>query len=300
MVDTVPSLYKFCSLDTGLKILSSQTLRWSAPHLFADPFELNHQSDPQITAQALLDVLLREALIMLFGPDAPTGRHNRLVNIMARWREQQKFIDEEQAQGVLRDLLGQIANIQVERVQEKLVEWRRWASLIRVASFSETVDNATCWERFADRHRGLALRFACGADTGLPQPQRITYAGQAAVITSKREQLELIYGRITAPDHEDYETKLLIKGRHQQGEMEWRCFSRANSDELESDPELWYDNRRFPAHELRAVYCGIGVAPATREPLLRMLRSSYPSARLYQARPVTGRYELEFDVINRH
>ncbi|MET0379832.1 MAG: hypothetical protein ABW049_12645 [Spongiibacteraceae bacterium] len=300
MVDTVSSLYKFCSLDTGLKILSSQTLRWSAPHLFEDPFELNHLSDPRITAKALLDVLLREALIMLFGPDEPTGRHNRLVNIMARWREQQKFIDEDQAQDVLRDLLGQIANIQVERIQEKLVEWRQWASLIRIASFSETADNPTCWERFADKHRGLALRFACGKDTGLPAPQRVTYAGQAPVITNQREQLELIYGRITAPDKEDFEAKLLVKGPHQRGELEWRCFNHATVDDLESDPALWYDNHRFPAHELRAVYCGIGVPTATREQLARLLRSSYPSARLYQAAAVAGRYELEFEVIGRN
>lgn len=299
MVDTVSSLYKFCSLETGLEILSNQTLRWSAPHLFQDPFELDHRSDPQITAKALLDVLLREALIMLFGPEAPTGRHNRLVNIMARWREQQKFIDEDEAQGVLRDLLGQIANIQVERIQEHLKEWRRWASLIRVACFSETVDNPTCWERFAGHHTGLALRFACGDGTGLPDPQHVTYAGQAPVITNQREQLEIIYGRINAQDGEDFEAKLLVKGRHQQHELERRCFHEASESALQSDPELWYDNRRFAAHELRAVYCGTHLSAGGREQVMRVLRSSYPQARLYQAKPVSGRYELDFEAITR-
>jgi hypothetical protein len=300
VVDTVSSLYKFCSLDAGLKILNSQTLRWSAPHLFGDPFELDYLSDPHITAQELLDVLLREALIMLFGPEPPTGRHNRLVNIMARWREAQKFIDEDQASEVLRDLLGQIAKIQVERVQDYLAEWRLYASLTRVSCFSESVESINCWERFGDNHQGLALRFHCGDDTHLVSPQRVTYAGQAPVITNKREQLEIIYGRINAPVAEDFHTKLLTKGRHQQGELEWRCFDRADDSERDSDPSLWYDNQRFPAHELRAVYCGVLVPHETRDQLARLLRASYPNARMYQAQPVAGRYELEFTAITKN
>ena len=299
MVDTVSSLYKFCSLEAGLKILNSQTLRWSAPHLFGDPFELDYHSDPLITAQELLDVLLREALIMLFGPEPPTGRHNRLVNIMARWREQQKFIDEDQASEVLRDLLGQIAKIQVERVQEYLNEWRQYASLVRVSCFGESVDSINCWERFADNHQGLALRFHCGDDTALAAPQRLTYAGQAPVITNQREQLEVIYGRRSAPIAEDFHTKLLIKGRHHQGELEWRCFERAEDGERDSDPSLWYDNRRFPSNELRGVYCGALLPRETRDQLARLLRASYPNARLYQAQTVEGRYELEFTAVNK-
>lgn len=299
MADTVSSLYKYCSLDTGLKILNSQTLRWSAPHLFGDPFELNHTSDPQISAQGLLDVLLREALIMLFGPEPPTGRNNRLVNVMARWREQQKFIDEEQAHDVLQDLLGQIAKIQIDHVRTYMEEWRRYATMVRVVSFSEAVDSLPCWERFADGHQGIALRFDCGAGTSLPQPQRVTYAGQAAVITNKQEQLEVIYGRRPAPVAEEFHTKLLVKGRHHAGELEWRCFDQGNEEDAASDPSLWYDNWRFPAHELRAVYCGANVTEAQREPITRVLRASYPQARLYQAQPVAGRHELAVSLVEK-
>lgn len=290
--DTVSSLIKFCSVETGVKVLSSQSLRWSAPHLFNDPFELHHASQPDLSAASLLDVLLREALIMLFGPDLPTGRHNRLVNVMARWREQQRFCDEEEAQVVLRELLGQIAELQERQVQEYLRQWQNFASAARIACFSEKPNNVACWQRFADHHRGIALRFECGEDTGLPKPQRVSYQTHAPVVTSQQEQLEVIYGRRNLPTADEFPGKLLIKGRHDHLDQEWRCFD--NAAPGGNDPALWYDLRKFPAHELRAVYLGALMAQTDKEFVAKLMRSNYPTAKIYQATVLPGRYEIEF------
>lgn len=291
--DTVSSLVKFCPIDTGIKILSSQSLRWSAPHLFGDPFELDYRSKPEVSAESLLDVLLREALIMLFGPDMPTGRHNRLVNIMARWREQQRFCDEEEAQDVLRELLGQIAEIQARQVEEYLTTWRKFARNVRITCFSEKPNNVSCWQRFADQHRGIALRFECGDGTGLAKPQRVNYQALAPTITNQQEQLEIIYGRRSAPSTDEFPTKHLIKGRQDQLEQEWRCFENS-LDDIHDDPELWYDLRKFPAHELRAVYFGMLTSDRDKELVAKLMRANYPTAKMYQASMVSGRYEIEF------
>lgn len=296
--DAVSSLIKFCTIDAGVKILSSQTLRWSAPHLFDDPFELHYESHPDVSAAGLLDVLLREALIMLFGPDVPTGRHNRLVNIMARWREQQRFCDEDEAQEVLRELLGQIAEIQARQVNEYMAQWQRFARNSRIACFAEKPHNVACWQRFAERHRGIALRFECGEDTGLPKPQRVNYQGYAPVVTSRQEQLEAIYGKRSAPTANDFPAKFLIKGRHDHLEQEWRCFDTVESDE--KDPALWFDLRKFPAHELRAVYFGALTAEADKELIGKLMRSNYPTAKIYQGTIVPGRYEIEFSSWSGH
>ena len=291
--DAVSSLAKFCTVETGVRILSSQALRWSAPHLFSDPFELSHESKPDVSADGLLDMLLREALIMLFGPDEPAGRHNRFVNIMARWREQQRFCDEEEAHGVLRDLLGQIAEIHAAKVDDYLQEWRRFTRTTRIACFSEKPNNVTCWQRFADRHRGIALRFECGEATGLAKPQRVSYQSIAPVVTSRQEQLEVIYGRRNAPTTDEFPGKLLVKGRQDHLEHEWRCFGNAPDADAD-DPSHWFELRKFPAHELRAVYFGVLMAPADKEVVIKLMRANYPTAKIYQAALVPGRYEIEF------
>jgi hypothetical protein len=294
--ETVASLVKFCTVETGLRILNSQSLRWSAPHLFGDPFELHHRSAVDFDAGALLDVLLREALIILFGPNAPTGRHNKLVNTMARWREEERFCDEQEAGTVLRELLGQIAELRFGQVQEYTAAWQRFARGARIACFAEKPGNLNCWQRFADNHRGLALRFDCGDGTALPRPRQVQYQNQAPVITSKQEQLNIIYERQRPPTAAEFLDKLLTKGRQDQAEQEWRCCEHEGGaeDTGEADDSFWYDNRKFPSHELRAVYFGANMAAADRLHIGRLLRANNPTAKLWQAVPASGRYELEF------
>jgi hypothetical protein len=293
--EAVSSLIKFCTVDGGIKILSSQALRWSAPNLFGDPFELQYQSRPDASAATLLEALLREALIMLFGPDAPSGRHNRLVNIMARWREQQRFCDEDEARSVLTDLLGQIAELQEKQIEQYLQEWRKFAAGTRIACFAEKPNNINNWVRYADQHRGIALRFECGEGTGLPKPQAVQYQAHAPVVTSQQEQLDIIYGRRSAPTAADFTEKLLTKGRHAHLENEWRCFAGALQSEIEDESD-WYDIRQFPAHELRAVYFGVFTPQQDKEVVYKLLRANYPTAKLYQAAVPYGLYEIEFNL----
>ena len=295
--EAVSSLIKFCTVDTGVKILSSQTLRWSAPNLFHDPFELNFLSRPDTSAATLLEAMLREAWIMLFGPEVPSGRHNRLVNIMARWREQQRFCDEDEAKSVLTDLLGQIATLQERQIEQYLDEWRHFASDTRIACFCEKPNNIAGWQRYADRHRGIALRFEAGEDTGLSKPLKVAYQAHAPVVTSQQEQLDIIYGRRSAPAAKEFPEKLLIKGRHDHLEHEWRCFTTAKQSAIE-DEKAWYDILPFPAHELRAVYFGIYTAQKDKEVIYKLVRANYPTAKIYQAAVPQGHYDLEFSLWN--
>lgn len=296
--DSVSSLVKFCTVESAIKILSSQSLRWSAPHLFGDPFELHYQTTVDLSSASLLEVLLREALIMLFGPDAPTGRHNRLVNIMARWREQERFCDEQEADTVLRELLGQIAEIQARQVDEYMAEWRAFALAARIACFAEKPNSVACWQRFAANHTGVALRFNCGEGTTLEKPRRVTYHNNAPTITTQREQLEVIYGRRSAPTRDDFPEKLLLKGRHDHLEQEWRCIDHGAEPESD-DPLLCYDIRKFPAHDLRAVYFGVFTAERDRQYIRKLVRANYPTAKIYQAVTVPGRYEVDFVAASR-
>lgn len=296
--ESISSLVKFCPAETGMQILASRSLRWSAPHLFGDPFELRHESDPGITVQALTQLLLREALIILFGPRAPLGRHNRLVNTLARWRDEERFCDEEEAGTVLRELLGQIAALHVEQLGERLAAWRRFARTIRVACFCERPGNLSGWQRYADRHRGVALRFDCGEGTALPAPRPLRYQSEAPQVTTLAAEVETLFGRRQPLDPGEFIDRLLVGARPNRGEAEWRCFHE-ETGEVAADAGEWYSLRPFPAAELRAVYLGACMAETQRDEIVRMVRSGFPDTRVYQAAPVPGRYELAFMQVGR-
>ena len=106
------SLIKFCAMDTALKILNSQALRWSAPHLYNDPFELAHYSDSDFTAEQLLNTLTHEALNTLFDPSSTNANNGKLMTTLSRWKDEERFSSENEAKAVLKQLLLPMAQQQ--------------------------------------------------------------------------------------------------------------------------------------------------------------------------------------------
>lgn len=223
MADSIASLVKYGSAATALEILRSGTLRFSAPALFDDPFELSHRTPSQFSADRLLEALLRQVTVMLFGPETPPRPGSRLLITIRRWREEQRFSSEEEARRVLHGLLGQLAQAQARLAENHWSEWQRYASRVRLACFSARHDILPCWERYACQHRGVALRFAAGDGHLLARPQRLRYSRQAQEIVDIQQQLDILFYEQLLPSSDEFQEKLLVKGRHLLQEAEWRC-----------------------------------------------------------------------------
>ena len=292
MAESIASLVKYSSASTALSILRSGKLRWNAPALFDDPFELSHLTEPTFSAELLLEEMIRQVVAMLFGPEAPRMRGSRLLATIRRWREEGRFSSEEEAVQVLRGLLGQLAEAQTRLVDNYLSEWRHYASRVRIACFSERHDNLGCWERYGDNHHGVALRFAVGDGHLLDRPSRLRYSRFAPEITSVKEQLEIIFNERPAAAPGDFVEKLLVKGRHRLVEGEWRCI-------FMDDAESLYIDREIPAEDLQSVYFGLAVSPLDRTALMEVLGERFPTARAFQAVPQAGRFEVAFIPVGR-
>lgn len=293
MDDQTSALTKFCDIETGLKILNSQALRWSAPHLFQDPFELDYRSTSDFTADQFLKGLIKEAINMLFGPNEPRGKSNRLVAAIARWRDEERFASEEEAETVLKQLLTQLAEQQQLAIDKYLQDWQRFASLLRVCCFCDKPDNMAAWQRYAANHSGIALKFQAGEDSSLPKPRKISYSTNPPCVTSLSEQVGIAYGKEERPDKAAFIDKFLQKNRDNNGEREWRCFEVDNRDP-DQDDQLWYTDKTFKTNELKAVYLGLGISPANRQQIVELVRRDYKNTRLFSAEAVAGKYEIQF------
>ncbi len=293
MADEIASLVKFCTAETGLKVLNSQSLRWSAPHLFNDPFELSHKSEPDFTSDSLLKGMIKEAIGMLFGPSDPTGKSNRLVAAVARWRDEERFGSEDEATQVLNQLLSQIAQQQQESIDTYMTAWRQFSSSIRICSFSDKPNNMVAWQRYGENHSGIALRFSAGEDTALPDPKRVTYSLVPSLVTSLKEQVAVTYGKETAPTPGSFLDKMLNKNKINSVEREWRCFSSEKPD-ADSDESLWYANKQFSAPELKAVYLGLATSRMDKDNVIKLIKEKYKNTKVYQAVALPNRYEIDF------
>ncbi len=295
--DEISTLIKFCDIETGLKILNSQSLRWSSPALFNDPFEPDHHTNPGINKELLLKALIKEAISMLFGPNDPTGKSNRLIAAIARWRDEERFGSEEEAGQVLQQLLAQIAEQQQTTITAYIQQWQQYASQLRICCFSDKPTNMSAWQRYGDNHNGIALKFSCGEDTALPSPQRITYSNTPPQVTSLKQQVNIIYGKEVAPTSDEFTNKLLSKNKANNVEREWRCFSQ-DSDLNSESPEFWYSNKKFSTPELKAVYLGLGTSLEEKKQIIKLIAEKYKNTRVFNAESLNERYEIEFTPVS--
>lgn len=295
MPDYPDTLAKFCSTYTAEQILSSQRLRWSAPNLLSDPFEPTHLTSLSFDPKGLLEGVIRSATSMIFSREAPRS-DAPLAVVVRRWRDEERFASPEEAEEVLEELLSRMVDQRLEAIEEIMSDWRKFTRELRICSFSARPDNLSCWQHFADQHRGVALRFRCGEYTSLPEPSAVQYSPNRPDITTFKEQINAILYQEKVDAQSQFLSKFLVKPSTNIDEQEWRCFFRATdqASSREAEDALWYDDRPFEKSDLSSAYFGAFIPAAEKLRLVNLFTENYPDAKLFQAAPIPGKYEIEF------
>ncbi|MGK0441943.1 MAG: hypothetical protein ACJA0N_001749 [Pseudohongiellaceae bacterium] len=286
------SLIKFCDVGTALKILNSQSLRWSAPNLYNDPFELNHFSDTDFTAAQLLKGITHKAITILFG-NAKASGNNELVTALKRWQHENRFETEQEAELVLKQLILPMAQQQQQDVNDYLARWRQYSKNIRVCCFADAPDNMRAWQRFANNHHGVALSFD-KVEPSLKKAVAVSYADHPIAATSLKEQVDIAFGGGKPPCTDNFEMLLLHKPNSNREEQEWRCF---DTEENESDQQLWYNAKPFQSKNLDALYLGLSIDPSDKRLITQLVAKDYPSCRIYQSEIANNSYNIRFTKI---
>tara|TARA_B100000446_G_scaffold94191_1_gene88342 strand:+ start:2415 stop:3323 length:909 start_codon:yes stop_codon:yes gene_type:complete len=292
-------LVKFAPIDIGKLILESRTLRWSAPHLFNDPFELTHESQLNFDPQILLQAAIKMATAMIFAKDDPRG-NTPLVNAIRRWRDEERFASPEEAYDVLKELLSQVVDQRLHTIEHMMTEWRKYARSLRICSFSGKPNNLASWQQYADQHQGIAIRFQAGEYTSLPHPEKVLYKGPRPEISTLRSEMSVIMAsaHYVAQDH--FEEKFTHKAQHRSHEEEWRCFHRVKEEPggpIGPDSE-WYSDMSFERSEVSAIYLGANTPANSKRELIELIKEHYDQAKIFQCKVVPGKFEIDFEKVS--
>ncbi len=293
------TLVKYCPTGSAVKILSTQALRWSAPHLSSDPFELNHQAQLNFDPHSLLNGAIKAATAMIFAKDAPRGS-TPLLTAIRRWRDEERFASPEEAEEVLKELLSQMVDQRQAMIDQTMTDWRKFTRAIRICSFAAKPDNLIAWQHFANNHRGVALRFSSVEDSSLTQPMPVEYKNVRPEITTLKEQLTAILHGEKSKPQDNFYNYLLSKPLFSKEEQEWRCFHTAPDDPgaESSDASQWFCDRKFEKHELSAVYFGAFTPAKDKRDIYDLVKEKYKQTKIFQAKVAHGKYELEFSRIS--
>ena len=291
------SLVKYTDATAAIAILSESTLRWSAPCLFDDPFELNHQSTLNFDSRVLLTACVKSTLGLIFSRDDPKG-NSPLIKAIRRWRTEDRFDSEEEAQEVLTELLTSMVQHREPDVLEIMRDWRDYARKIRILCLSDGHSNINFWTRYAGNHTGVAIRFACGEETTIENPLPLSYSETKPEISPLTEQMDILMNQSNILVQESFANKFLCKSKVDSRDKEWRAFKTAEDAARVTEESQMFEQVKFENNEVRAVYFGAEIIEKSKLEINSLLKRKYPKAKVYQAAANHEKFELNFERIN--
>lgn len=285
------SLYKFCDLETAIKILDSGSLRWSSPNCFNDPYEMDNSTPFDITHDALIDALVKTAASMIFAKEEPKGT-TPVINAVKRWRDEERFTSPEEAQEVLKGLAAQITEPHKEVLEKIGQDWLRFASGIRICSFSETLESNHAWRTFGDNHTGVALRFAVGDGTQHKKPMKMQYKTERPSISAMKDHVAAILYNTRVQPQDRFLELFLTKAPDYKNDKEWRSFTRAK---VEDGNTSTFNDIPFETQELTGLYFGLNTPESSKRDLSKLFKNISTKGKCFQAEVSAQSYELTFN-----
>lgn len=284
----------FCKYRTApqlLDLLRNLELRFSAPSLFNDPFDLALDLRFGFRMEDLAARAHHEIDRLIHSEEEPSGDPaNPLFRTLIELRAQRHRLPRMPlALDGLRDVLA--------RGEERLVEqnrgWREWLSTLRVLCLVEEPDNLLMWAHYAWGHTGGVVRLRCSPELDSPlwTAYPVTYMRELPVLADADYFVRRMFGSFPREEGGVFNKQALTKSEDWAYEREWRVLGQCRPGE-ESNPV-----RISVLHpvEIEAVYMGLKMTPADEGQVAKLLSDSLPGVELHRARKSEDRFAVEFE-----
>ncbi|MBF2755556.1 MAG: DUF2971 domain-containing protein [Gammaproteobacteria bacterium AqS3] len=288
--------YKYMTADIALKTLRNETLRWSSPLRFNDPFDI-----PRELAEGMEYANISEALSK-FQEDA---MHDSKIDIsdlssdaqiiITRGREmpdqlRRKYID------FLRLGSKLSVNHDTAFLEKERQKWRETIPNIRILCLSVRKDIVPMWCHYSDNYQGAVIEFNTAIDIALNMPwpnvRSVDYFVDPPELFTEKG-----WGRW-----------LMLPGGKSQDEMFYFLFYAKKSDwsyEEEYRAERWepsadgqhYSDYPLPKSSISSIYFGPEIKPCNKKCLMQLIKKKLPHVQMYDMSFKYG-WEMKFDPID--
>jgi hypothetical protein len=287
-------LFKYTTTVAATAILTKQSLRWSSPVAFNDPFDLKYYFHGEFSWNDLRQEVLRRLREMIRSPIAPIfAAGNELVERLQWFRENLSGHSDEHIATVLEEGLNETFDLCERLAREERDHWLEERNLWRVICFAERPDNLLMWSHYAEQHAGVVLEFETKLfeQSASSQAIKVRYSDVVPTIFTYQQFLGWLLGQNPFPDVSDYTLAVAsTKSTHWSYEQEWRLLR------YDDPPKFGnYSCFEYPSDALVGVYFGCRIDPGKRDVLVSLLEGKYPHAQIHTMREKSGRYELEMD-----
>ena len=290
------AFYKYVPPDTVLDILKNQTVRYSSPLKFNDPFD--HQTGLHLSfdlndfLRKLIDkfeFLAKNPAINLVDPVDSIAK---LVSIIREYYPTHGFPREKYDLHIEPILAEAAHSIEQTRLEFK----EHWiASLEKTRTFcvAEDRDNLLMWAHYAKDHTGAVLELWSlpEEDNAISVARKVSYVKQPPSFFTEDEFIDDFCGVKRLDITELTRRSIHTKSEHWAYENEWRVYF-----PLSESPGR-YEDLNLRASEFKAIYFGCCANSEFIDLALPMLAANFPSTKKFLTHKSASGFKVNFSEI---
>lgn len=280
------SFFKHTTAETAKIILATRKLRWSAPNLFNDPFDVPSEIFDEIDERELQNAFIERINSLVVDPRLPHSEHhtNTTRFLLETFCRADPATKEEYILGnneLRNDPVFTSDTFSLLRRQ-----WRTEYRDMRILCFTEMWDSASMWDRYSLGHTGILMEFACidEVDSAWLIAKPVIYSDEPLKCNTVEGLAELM---LYTPH---YAVQLVLeeythtKTTDWAYEKEWRIASWKRPHESGE-----HSDYGFFREELIGVTFGASIVDADRREIESLIREHYPHVGIWQAQVNRGR-----------
>lgn len=288
--------YKYVAPETALAILQNQSIRFSSPLLFNDPFDHQTCLHLDFDLQEFPQKLLGRIEYLVRNPQIPiredVGPIRQVLEIMRGNFSKHGFPRDAFVREALPILAEGSGTIEATRLGFE-AHWQESLKANRTLCVTEENDNLLMWAHYAKDHTGAVLELWSlpDEDNALSVSQPVQYSRTPPAFFTEDEFLDLFCGLGELDMKTLTRRSVYTKSDHWSYEREWRVYY-----PLSDKPGLFeYNNLR--ASEFKAIYFGCRAERVFVESARSLLAERYPATKQLAAERQRAAYAVTFHEI---
>ena len=289
--------FKFYSAKSALKIIESNSLQWSSPLSFNDPFDTQTSLIGRVDVNLFSDRFVDSLRAIVFDDELPRffKRSNRIhaaVEILRVNRDRLSAAE----------ILDNLAAGARDAGDALEIHFRTFSDTVResisnawVFCLTERIDNVVMWSHYADQHRGIGFKLNCVKEVDHPFliAKEMDYLDEYPRVGDDLALADHFSG-VAEINMADMAWRIAYsKHRDWAYEREWRSYvPKLDQTNRAATLLMPQDQRVFGE-----IYLGCRMDPRVRNTVLRACRKYLPRMTILQARKSREEFSLEFDEI---
>lgn len=290
------SFYKYASPEATLAILKAQSVRYSSPLLFNDPFDVQSGLHFDFDLSLLHERVLDKIQELAESSDPPKVDENdpwgKIVLMTQHYYPTHGFPRERFEEKFGQLFEGLIEQIEVTQKKYQEHWWKNLLPSLRVFCVSENREDLLMWAHYGKDHTGAVLEFLSlpDEDNALSVAKPVHYVGHPPAFFSESDWIDEILSLRRLDMNKLYMGYVYHKSSHWSYEKEWRVWypSSAPSTEL-------FEDMSIRQSEFVALYLGCRAEAPFIQQVVSMARKAFPRIKIFKAHKENNAYSLRYE-----